>query len=174
MPRVVAACGHVLLCSPPEKRVPHGLVYAAVHQCHCPKSSQCRAYVTSWSCTNAGVMIDNAGTGGACFCLVEDEDRSSPDSAAALLASYFSRSFVFWQGQRTLGRCCSSRQDVAGCQGRSSSVSSRDASVCIARHRSWRVRNAPPCVECTCCRSCDIRPENARLGPLERLVWVEL
>jgi hypothetical protein len=34
-------------------------------------------------------MIDNAGTGGACFCLVEDEDRSSPDTAAALLASYF-------------------------------------------------------------------------------------
>ena len=89
MPRVVAACGHVLLCSPPEKRVPHGLVYAAVHQCHCPETSQCRAYVTSWSCTNAGVMIDNAGTGGACFCLVEDEDRSTPDSAAALLASYF-------------------------------------------------------------------------------------
>jgi hypothetical protein len=70
--------------------------------------------------------------------------------------------------------CPSSRQDVAGCKGRVPSVSPQEASVCIARHRSWRVRNAPPCVECTCCRSCDIRPENARLGPLERLSCVEL
>ena len=98
----------------------------------------------------------------------------APISCRIALWPTFSRSFVFWQGQRTLGRCCSSRQDVAGCKGRSSSVSSRDASVCIARHRSWRVRNVPPCVECTCCRSCDLRPENACLGQLERLAWVEL